>query len=568
MGRPEPQRCENLMGLQISLGASSETGRRERNEDFFGAVTPENGLLERKGILVAIADGVSGNAGGREAAEYTVRSVLGDYYSTPETWGITQSLDRLLSAANRWLLAQKGGFSGMASTVSLLVLRDNRYTIAHVGDTRIYLKRGEDFRLLTTDHVWERPDLRHVLKRAVGLDQHLMVDYSEGELMEKDVFLLATDGVWEVLGQKRMHEILHLHENPERSAKVLVEEALASNGRDNATAQVLRIERLGEENLRGSLLEGADLPLPPRLKIGQRIDGYEVLEILHDSRETVLYKVREGSSRKNFVLKTLQPSMARDEKACSGLLVEEWLGKRIHSQYFPQVIPTKRHALYYVMTYHEGATLKDHIESGRHFTIAEAKQIGIRLAKGLAVLHRLNIIHRDIKPDNLHLGEDGKLRILDLGVALNPALNRGEQDANPGTPSYMAPERFEGGGATFACDLYGAGVTLYHLLTRKYPYGEIEPFQHPRFTDPVPPTRYRPDIPAWLEAVILKAVAKNPAARFESHEEFLLAMELGEQSAILPPPRTPAGSRLFVWQIAAALSILLNFFLLYLAGIG
>ena len=546
--------------LSIALGASSETGRRERNEDFFGAVTPEGDLLESRGILAAIADGVSGNAGGREAAEYTVRSVLGDYYSTPETWGIPQSIDRLTSAANRWLLAQKGEYSGMASTLSLLVLRGNRYTIAHVGDTRIYLRRGEHFSLLTADHVWERPDLRHVLKRAMGLDQHLMVDYSEGELMEKDVFLLVTDGVWETLGQKRMHGILNLHDNPERAARVLVEQALASNGQDNATAQVVRIESVGK----GMLFEGTDLPLPPRLKIGQQLDGYEVIEILHDSRETILYKVKEGLN--HFVLKTLQPSMKNDEKALTGLLTEEWLGKRIHSHYFPQVVPIlkgKRSALYYVMTYHEGATLREHIESGRHFAIAEARQIGIRLAKGLAVLHRLNIIHRDIKPDNILIGEDGKLRILDLGVALNPAF--GGKDDNPGTPSYMAPERFRGIEATFSSDLYAAGVTLYHLLTRKYPYGEVEPFQHPRFAEPVPPLRYRPDIPGWFEAALLKAVERDPARRFETPGAFLLAMELGEQSSTVPPT---GRNRPNVWQIVATFSILLNFFLLYLAGLG
>lgn len=567
MGRTESQRCENLMDfLRISLGASSDTGRRERNEDFFGAVTPEDGLLDTRGILVAIADGVSGNEGGREAAEYTVRSLLSDYYATPETWGIPNSLDKLLSAANRWLLAQKGDLSGMASTLSLLVLKGDRYTIAHVGDTRIYLKRGENLTLLTTDHVWESPELRHVLKRAVGLDQHLTIDYSEGELMEKDVFLLVTDGVWEALGQKRMHEILNLHENPQRSAKVLVEQALSSGGQDNATAQVVRIESLGS----GMLLEGRDLPLPPRLKVGQSLDGYEVLEIMHDSRETILYKVREESSRKHFVLKTLQSSMKNDEKACSNLLTEEWLGKRIHSHYFPQVVPAssgQRTALYYVMTWHEGATLAAHIESGRHFTVVEARQIGIRLAKGLAVLHRLNIIHRDIKPDNILLGEDGKLNILDLGVALNPALNHEERDANPGTPSYMAPERIGGLEATFGSDLYSAGVTLYHLLTRKYPYGEIEPFQHPRFQDPVPPTRYRPDIPGWLEAIILKAVQRNPSHRYELPEALLLDMELGEQPAF-QTISSPKRSRLSPWQIAATLSILLNLFLLYMAGIG
>ena len=142
--------------------------------------------------------------------------------------------------------------------------------------------------------------------------------------------------------------------------------------------------------------------------------------------------------------------------------------------------------------------------------------LGIRVLKGLAALHRLDIVHRDLKPANLHVDADGKLRILDLGVARCPTLDVREDHAQPGTPSFMAPELFGGAEASVQTDLYAVGATLYHLLTRKYPYGEIEPFQHPRFGEPVPPARYRPDLPPWLENVILKAVARDPGAAFRN----------------------------------------------------
>ncbi|HEU4708652.1 MAG TPA: bifunctional protein-serine/threonine kinase/phosphatase, partial [Methylophilaceae bacterium] len=130
---------------------------------------------------------------------------------------------------------------------------------------------------------------------------------------------------------------------------------------------------------------------------------------------------------------------------------------------------------------------------------------------------------------------------------------------------YMAPELFDGEKASPRTDIYAAGVTLYHLLTRRYPYGEIEPFQHPRFGDPVSPTRYRPDIPQWLENIVLKAVARNPDLRFETAEEMLMALEHGEMKPVLPPPRTPLMARRFgLWQWLAMCSLLLNFFLLYL----
>ncbi len=560
------------MPLQIIIGQASETGPRERNEDYCGAVTPTDEQLATKGVLLAVADGVGGNAGGREAAEMTVRGVLSDYYATPETWGITVALDKVLMAINRWVIAQAsshGEMAGMATTLSLLVLRGKRYTLAHVGDSRVYRLRGGELQQLTTDHVWDRPDMRHVLKRAVGLDQQLLVDYAEGELQAGDVFALMSDGVWEPLGQANIHKILQLYHSPQMAADDLVKHALAHSGQDNATALVVCIEQPGEENLADLVAEAKRLRVPPRLKPGEQLDNFEVLELLHESRASLLYKVKNLANGQVCVLKTLQPLLAEDVESCNGLLNEEWLGKRVLSHYFAQVLPVpteRRSCLYYAMSWHSGATLQQKLDTGQHFSTADVGSIGLRLAKGLGALHRLNIIHRDIKPANLHQGDDGKLRILDLGVATSPGTSGAQLAGNPGTPSFMAPELFSGATAHAQSDLYATGVTLYHLLTRRYPYGEVEPFQHPRFGDPVPPTRYRPDIPQWLENIVLKAVAHDPKLRFETAEEMVLALEVGERKPILPPLRTPLAKRnpLLVWQWIAIFSLLVNVLLVYL----
>jgi serine/threonine protein kinase len=157
--------------------------------------------------------------------------------------------------------------------------------------------------------------------------------------------------------------------------------------------------------------------------------------------------VRHLHSRQLFVLKTLQPLLANDVDSCNGLLNEEWLAKRVVSQYVPQVFPVaaeKRSKLYYVMSWHEGSTLQQRLESGHHFTVAGVAKVGIDLLRGIAALHRLNIVHRDIKPDNIHQATDQRLRILDLGVALSSMIVATEMTQNPGTPSFMAPELFDG----------------------------------------------------------------------------------------------------------------------------
>jgi protein phosphatase len=559
------------MPLTVSTGYASLTGRRERNEDYVGLVAADGAELDTKGMLLAVADGVSGAAGGREAAEYTVRGLLADYYATPDTWSIPLALDRVLNANNRWLMAQSAAhreLAGMATTLSALVLRGARYYTAHIGDSRIYLLRDGEFVRLTADHVWDRPDMRHVLSRAIGLDAHLAMDYAEDHLQAGDMFVLVSDGVWEPLGDRAMHDLLARHDDCQAAAEALAEAALARGGQDNASALVARVVDPGTARLPESQAGGRRLPLPPRARPGHAIDGFEVVEILHDSRATLLYKVRQRAGGQLWVLKTLQPALQGDAEQCARLVAEEWLGRRVLSHYFPQVLPlapAERSALYYVMSYHEGATLQARLDQGAHFAVADTVGLGIRLAKGLGALHRLDILHRDIKPANLHLGADGKLRILDLGVAQNGGIVRDAGEGAPGTPSYMAPELLAGESASAESDLYAAGVTLYHLLTRRYPYGEVEPFQHPRFGDAVPPSRYRPDIPRWLDLLILKAVARDKKLRFETAEELRLALERGEHKPVLPLPRTPLAARepLWLWRSLAIASLVVNLLLVY-----
>ncbi len=562
------------MTLRITVGESSLIGPRERNEDYLTFVTPTDSQLGTKGILLAVADGVGGNVGGREASEMTVRTISADYYATPDTWDTHKSLDKVLTAANRWVLAQAAtnrDMAGMATTLSVLVLKGRRYYIAHVGDTRIYRLRNQSLEQLTIDHVWDRPDMRHVLKRAVGLDTQLVVDFSEGLIEPNDVFAIMSDGVWERLGDQSIHHAMMIYESPNLICEYLTKTAIENGGQDNATVIVVRIDEIGQDSLTELMSDAKNLKVPQKLKPGDSLDDFKILAILHESRASIIYKVSNQNGQV-FVLKTLQPILSNDDESCQALMNEEWLTKRVVSQYVPQVFPLsidKRKHLYYVMTWHEGATLQQRINVGHHFTVNETVKIAIDLMRGLSILHRLNIVHRDIKPANVHIGSDQRLRILDLGVALNSTTSTPSSMQNPGTPSFMSPELFEGNSANISTDVFAAGVTLYYMLTRKYPYGEIEPFQTPRFSEPVPPTRYRPEIPSWLENILLKAVAREEAKRFETADEMLVALEHAELKPItLEYTPLIARARLHRWQWIAIFSLILNFLLIYLLVIS
>ncbi|QSI76033.1 bifunctional protein-serine/threonine kinase/phosphatase [Niveibacterium microcysteis] len=556
------------MSLSVRLGHASLTGPRARNEDFVGAVTPEGAELDNKGLLAALADGVGGHADGREAAEFTVRSLLCDYYATPDTWAVPKALDKVIGAANRWLVSQsakRGEAAGMATTLTAVVLRGRRWISAHVGDTRLYLLRDGALKRLTVDHVWEHPELSTVLSRAVGLDRHLAVDYAEGELAVGDRFLICCDGVWGTLNEARLLAILEKYDDPQEAAFALADSAVDSGSQDNCSALVLQLDVLPRDTLRDALSRIRALPLPPVMKPGQQIDGLTVEDVLHESRITMLYRVRAADGTL-AVLKTLRPDA--DAQDTAALAHEEWLARRVTDAAFPQVLewPQRSH-LYYLMSWHEGETLAQRLARGHRFTAVEVADLGQRLMKALGALHRLAVIHRDVKPANLHLGHDGRLRLLDLGVAASDGHDELFNEINnPGTPSYMAPELFGDGRASEATDLYAAGVTLYELLTRKYPYGEVEPFQRPRFGDPVPATRYRPDTPEWLESILLKACARDPAQRFETAEECLLALERGAHRPLQVPRRRPLAQRdpQLALKLLAAASLLANVVLLAL----
>lgn len=557
------------MSLKVAVGYSSLTGPRERNEDYCGVATPAGQELENKGILAAVADGIGGHRGGREAAEYTVRGLLADYYATPDTWSVPRAIETVSTALNRWVIAEGSRnteLAGMATTLSVIALRGTRYYTAHIGDSRIYRLRNGHIERLTVDHTWEHPELNNVLSRAIGLDRRVLLDFSDGDLAVHDRFLLISDGVYGVLADVLMADILLDQPEPQGAAAALTSLALAHGGTDNATAVVLDILALPTANLRDALESDANLPVPSKFKVGAAIDGLRIDEILHDARENVLYRVSDLRNQQQWVLKTLQPTLAGDAGAIAGLLMEAWRARRVVSPSFPQIVPHEpRSCLYTLMTWHAGATLQTRLEADQHFPVGEVVRLGVALLKGIATLHRLDILHRDIKTDNIHLGQDGVLRILDLGVAVSQAeLVPGETPGPAGTPSFMAPELFEGAAPEKGFDLYGAGVVLYHLLTRKYPYGEIEPFQKPKFGDPERPTRWRTEIPAWLENILLKAVAREAKDRFETAEEFLLALERGASRPLAAPPRQALLQRnpLQFWKGLAGISLVLNFLLL------
>ena len=566
--------------LEASIGHTSRAGLRALNEDFVGAVLPDQKERALKGIIAVIADGVSGGRG-REAAEHCARNILADYYSTAPTQSATQSLETLYRHLNRWVVSQPAFGTdrpAMMTTLTTLVLRGGSYAFAHVGDTRAYILKNATpthppaLQRLTSDHVWNRPEMDHVLTRAIGLDSTLVVDVGMGPIAQGDVFCLVSDGVWSRLSDADLTTLLS-ETDVQRAANAIVDTALRLGSADNASALVLRVDSSDAADFGDALEVAGALPfLTHRLAVGATLDGMRIEEILHTSRTTQIARVSSGHSE--YVLKTLTPEAAQDAEERVAFAHECWLAARIHARYVSATRspPQGPSANYLLTDFYAGETLAARLAADYHFAVPDALRIARELTRALGALHRRSVIHRDVKPDNIHLGLDGQLRLLDLGTAISGFSAHSPAPARrAGTPSYLAPELFgDEAQPSPRSDLYALGVTLYQLLTRKFPYGEIEAFQTPRFGQATPISRSRPDVPGWFENIVMRALAPSPKDRFETAEELLLALERGPMSDA-PPRRTVplmSRNRLRAWQLIAIVSFLVNFILLYKIAMG
>jgi len=557
------------MSFEVEVGHASRRGGREHNEDFAGALREPG-----RGLVAAIADGVSAGGRGREAAQTTVMSLLGDFFAAPATWETTVVFDRLIGAQNAWLAASNGrGGATATTTLTALALEGHTVTIAHVGDTRAWRLRGGELMQLTHDHRFDHVDFASRLTRAIGLDDAVRIDYAQGEAQVGDLFVLTSDGVHGALDAARLAALAE-GGDAQAASEALVDAALAAGSADNATALLLRVRALDAGRLEDELRRGRHLAVPPRLRPGDTLDGYAVTALVSDTGVHRLYQARDAAGAL-VAIKTLHEARAADPEERAMLAHEAWLGLRLTERYagsgrrpdggdpgFVRVHEVAEpSALYTVFDWHGGRTLEQLLAAHGRAPVAEVVAAATQVARALGRLHRFGVIHRDIKPANLHRGDDGRWRILDLGVALSGREPAAQRELHAGTPSYINPEQWEGAPADAQSDLFALGVTLYRWLTGRLPYGEIEPYQQARYRrDPAPASRLRPDVPIWLDHLLARAVALDPQRRFETAEELLLALERGASRTLGAPPATPLLQRdpAALWKAGLVLSLLFN----------
>jgi len=531
--------------LRVAVGHCTSAGRKATNQDFHGACIPKEPLLGVKGIAFALADGISSSNVSHIASETAVASFLEDYYSTPETWSVKKSAQQVLTAANAWLHAQTrqgphryDADRGYVCTMSVMVLKSTTAHILHVGDTRIYRLREGVLQQITDDHrVWVSRD-KSYLGRALGFAPNLELDYHTQPLALGDVFLLATDGVYEHVTADAIVDTLTASSDMtstdtdalDRVAQRLVALAFEAGSDDNLTVQIVRVDAVPSRQPDEIAAYAGSLPCPPLQHDGAEFEGFRIARELRASYRSHVYLAHDIETGRPVVLKIPSLDLRHDPAYLERLLTEEWIARRIDSRHVVRAWPRtrERRFLYIAQEFIDGITLTQWMQQHPAPTLAQVLPIIEQTARGLQAFHRLEIVHQDLRPDNVLIDRNGIVKIIDLGSTQVAGIDElARDDARTeilGTAQYSAPEYFLGEAGTSRSDIFSLGVMAYQMLSGRLPYGTGVARARSRAAQLklayVSVVSHDRDIPAWIDRVLSRALHPDPQARYQELSEF------------------------------------------------
>jgi len=566
--------------LRIRIGQHSEAGRKPPNQDFHGAAVPTGAALLSKGVAVALADGIGSSPVSQLAAAAAVRGFLDDYYATAESWTVRRAAQRVIEATNSWLHAQTlrgdGRLDkdrGHVCTFSALVFKGREAHLFHIGDARVCRVHARALEPLTVDHRAQLDDGEHLLARALGVAPRVEIDHARWPVEAGELYLLATDGAWEWLDAAAVHRALAAHgDDLQAAAQALVAAAIERGSDDNATVQLVRVDELPAAEPGRIPLEREGLLLPPALAPRFSFEGYTVQRQLRVSARSHVWVAVDDASGEQVVLKTPSVDLREDQAYLDRFVLEEWVARRVASPHIVKAAASlrPRSHLFVALEYVEGQTLAqwmvDHPKPG----LEAVRRIVEQVAQGLQVLHRQEMLHQDLRPENVMIDSRGTVKLIDLAGAhvagLAEAAGVRRADELVGSLQYCAPEYFTGEGGTPASELFALAVITFQMLTGQLPYGlQVTQVRQPRDLHrlQITPLRaLRPDLPLWVEAVLRKALQPLPARRQEALSEFVHDLQSpGAQfrQTRLPPlvERHPVGFWRTLALVFAASTLLL-----------
>ncbi|WP_315737166.1 MULTISPECIES: bifunctional protein-serine/threonine kinase/phosphatase [unclassified Bradyrhizobium] len=560
------------MPLRITIGAHSDKGQKPGNQDFHGALIPDEPALSLKGIAIAIADGISSSEVSHIASESAVKSFLTDYYCTPDAWSVKTSVRRVIAAANSWLYAQTRASQyaydrdkGYVCTLSAIVIKAATAHLFHIGDCRIYRPAGHSLEQLTDDHRVIISSQQSYLGRALGVNPEVEIDYQAIRIERGDIFVLATDGVHEHVGKRFVANVLKENSHDlDQAARIIVAEALAQGSADNLTIQIVRIDELGAGDAAEIPVQAEQLPPAPLLDARTIFEGYRIVREIHASSRSHIYLAIDVETELAVALKVPSIDLRGDGAYLKRFLMEDWIARRIDNPHVLKAFPStrRRDHLYVVTEFVEGQTLAQWMIDHPKADLDAIRDIIEQIAKGLQALHRKEMLHQDLRPQNIMIDRTRTVKIIDFGsvrvsgvVEADPAA---DHDSILGTQQYTAPEYFLGEGGSEWSDQFSLGVIAYQMLTGRLPYGAQ--MARARTRAQFRKVRYLPAsgddqaVPLWIDGALRRAVHPVAAKRYESLSEFVFDLR-HPNPAYIGGNRTPLIERnpLLFWKATTAL---------------
>ena len=526
--------------MAISVGQATSAGAKSVNEDCMGIRVPDDQLLATKGIAAVISDGVSAASAGLEAAEMCVKGFLNDYYSTPESWQVKTSGQRIITSLNSWLTSQsrsefRDEHKGYVSTFTAAIFKSRTAHIFHVGDTRVGRIRHGKFEALTNDHATRVSADTCYLTRAMGLGLELKVDYKKTELETGDIYLLTTDGIHDFVSPNEIAHIIaqSAGDDLDQAAETILQLALKNNSKDNLSCVIIRLDQLPDGDQDEIHRRLASRPFPPDLEPGMTIDGLKVESLISASKNSQLYLVHDQETGCQMVMKTPSVNFQDDPAYIERFLMEEWIGRRVDHPNLVQLLRSQKEPkfLYFLLEHIKGESLGNWIENhAKQPDIPEVVKIISEVTDGVRALHRKETLHQDIKPDNIMRDEEGRVKLIDYGSCRIAAIREievpYERQTALGTIDFSAPEYRLDMEPNSRADQFSIAMLTYHMLTGgKDPYGSkwekattLRDFSHLEYT---PSFKHQPMIPYWMDGALKKALSIRPESRYPTLSEFI-----------------------------------------------
>lgn len=562
--------------LRITVGQYSSAGIKNVNQDSVAARIPDGYEAIVKGAALAIADGISSSETSQIASETAVRALVTDYYATPDAWTVKTAVRRVVEATNSWIYAQNRYArtsdlnKGLVCTLSAVVFKAREAHIFHVGDSRICRLLDDDLEPLTEDHLTVLSESEHYLGRAIGAQERVDIDYNCVPLALGDVFLLTTDGVHEFIDSDVVHEALAMP-TLDDTARCIAERALQRGSTDNVSVQVARIDGLPTDvSTLGFLAD--ELPIPGSLTEGDKLDGFQLIREIHNTYRSRLMLAQDLHGNR-AVIKIPGGETGENPEYLQRFMFEEWVARRVNS---PHIIKTaessmERSASYVAMRWIDGFTLRQWIIDNPDPPLEDVRAIAEQVARGLRALHRKEMIHQDLRPENVMLDRDGTVVIIDLGSVAVAGLAEaapGLMGAMPGTYQYTAPEYLSGDRVTWRADQYALAVIVYEMLTGRLPYGaQVARIRSRRDQQRL---KYAPadvgerSVPEWVDFALARACHKDPIRRYDAFSEFLADLRT-PAAGFIPKASRPLIDRdpLVFWRSLAGVQLIVILALLF-----